>query len=163
MKSNKDNEVYFIGSKKDVRFRRNIIAAIIILIIIAVASGIIWHQDRYTVSNNVLETVEVLPKNGKAPLFDGKYDMMAFIKWIKDNLEYPKGYEQQDAKVIVSFIIKEDGYIGDIKVISAPKNPIFQQTVISLLKRCPRWKPAEKANGKVVNIRYKLPVAFKCE
>ncbi|HRN17130.1 MAG TPA: TonB family protein [Xylanibacter oryzae] len=161
MKKDKDNEVYFIGAKKEIKFRRNIIAAIVIFIIIAVASGIIFYQDRHVVPSHMLETVDVLPKNAKSPLFDGRYDMTAFIMWIKNNLKYPKGYEEQNAKVVVSFVIKEDGYIGDIKVISAPKNPIFQRTVISLLKKCPRWKPAEQSDGRAINIRYTLPVAFK--
>jgi len=166
----KDNEVYFIGDQEKKGFhRKRTFYIVIVAVFIAVIAGLIImfsingnkKNENAPINGNTLDVVKVLPKGSQPPLFDGKYDMSEFMNWVCKNLKYPKGYETTEAKVVVGFVIQKDGTVGQFKIISAPKNKVFADAVLLLLKQCPRWKPAKLANGKAVSMEYELPVVFK--
>ena len=79
------------------------------------------------------------------------------------NIQYPKGLEDKPARVVINFTVQKDGTLGLFKVLEAPKEKAYEQTVIELLKRSPQWKPARLSDGEEVNMEFTLPVVFTPE
>lgn len=119
-----------------------------------------YRSDGYIQQTHILKTIAVLPKGGQMPKFDGNKDISEFLKWVMLNIKYPKGFETEPARVEIRFTVKTDGTIGNFKVLKAPKEKAYEQTVIELLKKSPRWTPAKLSDGTVVNMEFTLPVAF---
>ncbi len=90
-------------------------------------------------------------------------DINDFLRWVMTNIQYPKGLEGKPARVVVSFTVQTEGTLGLFKVLEAPKEKAYEQTVIELLKKSPRWKPARLSDGKEVNMEFTLPVVFTSE
>ena len=157
---NMENDVYVIGSKKRAHWLRYVIIAL------CIAAGVaLWlgqgRQKRSTQPTQELNAIEVLPENAMSPKFDGQYDFSEFLKWVSANIKYPKGLESVEAKVVVAFVITQEGDMADIEIVSQPEQKAFGQQVVSLLKTCPKWAPARLADGTATNMRYTLPVKFK--
>lgn len=167
----KENEIYFLGKKKITKKKqRNIpikqkitLTTIILLISFAIGYIIIYYnrENKLTLNGETLETVSVLPKNSKMPKFNGEEDIGTFVNWVSKNLVYPQGYETVEAKIVIEFVVLTNGKLGQIKILEAPKNKVFEKEVINLLKRSPDWEPAEIAGQKKVNMKFILPVIFK--
>ena len=64
-------------------------------------------------------------------------------------------------RVNVVFIVNEDGSLSDIKVIRSI-SPELDKEAIRVVKSMPKWNPA-KQNGKVVKMKYVVPVNFRPE
>ena len=122
-----------------------------------------YRSDGYIQQTHMLKTIAVLPKGGQMPKFDGNKDISEFLKWVMLNIKYPKGLETEPACVEIRFTVKTDGTIGNFKVLKAPKEKAYEQTVIELLKKSPHWTPAKLSDGIVVNMEFTLPVAFTPE
>lgn len=122
-----------------------------------------YRSDGYIQQTHMLKTIAVLPKGGQMPKFDGNKDISDFLKWIMLNIKYPEGLETEPARVEIRFTVKTDGTLGNFKVLKAPKEKAYEQTVIELLKKSPRWTPAKLSDGTVVNMEFTLPVAFTPE
>jgi len=168
--------MYFLG--RDKRWIKNnkklpkvfIILVLILLITTLAVGGYYLNSSRHAVKNDKIEmtlqgdtlnVVSILPKGSKFPRFNGSDNIEEFYKWIGINLEYPEGYETVKAKVIVRFVIMKNGKLGMFKILKAPRNKIFESAVINLLRRSPKWKPAELADGTKVNMEFILPVSFQ--
>lgn len=156
---NNNNDVYFLGNKRQKTLRKYIITASftivcmsIILYFCTTKSDVSYKQE--------LPTVEALPQKAISPKFDGKYEFSKFLEWVSKNLTYPAGYETKKAKVVVSFVITNEGTIDNIKIISEPEQKAFAKEVVLLLKKCPKWTPGKLADGTPVSISYILPVNF---
>lgn len=122
-----------------------------------------YRSDGYIQQTHMLKTIAVLPKGGQMPKFDGNKDISEFLKWVMLNIKYPEGLETEPARVEIRFTVKTDGTLGNFKVLKAPKEKAYEQTVIELLKKSPRWTPAKLSDGTVVNMEFTLPVAFTPE
>lgn len=122
-----------------------------------------YRSDGYIQQTHMLKTIAVLPKGGQMPKFDGNKDISEFLKWVMLNIKYPKGLETEPARVEIRFTVKTDGTLENFKVLKAPKEKAYEQTVIELLKKSPRWTPAKLSDGTVVNMELTLPVAFTPE
>ncbi|MCO4292953.1 energy transducer TonB [Solitalea sp. MAHUQ-68] len=85
----------------------------------------------------------------------------ALANFINRNLKYPqKALENfTQGKVSVSFVVKKDGSISDIKVIKKVKDGLSEEAV-RIIKAMPKWKPAVH-HGLIVNAKYVLPIDFK--
>ena len=101
---------------------------------------------------HVLKTIAVLPEGGQMPIFNGNGDINDFLRWVMTNIQYPKGLEDKPARVVINFTVQKDGTLGLFKVLEAPKEKAYEQTVIELLKRSPHWKPARLSDGEEVNM-----------
>lgn len=157
-----ENEVYFLGKKKKTQKRKYaIVIACLSLLLVSVVCVYIYHTKPHAKDSKELSEIEIVPKNMTSPKFDRKYDFNAFFKWFSDNIEYPKGYETIDAKVVVTFVITKDGIIDSIRIDSQPKQDVFAKQVVNLLKKCPKWTPGKLADGTPVNMSYTLPVQFR--
>ncbi|MFA6766814.1 MAG: energy transducer TonB [Parabacteroides sp.] len=166
-----ENEVYFLGNQnqRKSKLSHKRVLWIIIAAVCTIVVLIVGYQKLFTVSEvdqpangETLDVVKILPQGCRAPLFEGKYEINeSFPKWIAKNLKYPKGYETMDARVLVRFVIQKDGTLGQFKILSAPKEKVFEKAVLDMLKHCPRWEPARAADGSAINIEYILPISFK--
>jgi TonB family protein len=166
MKSGIDNEerVYVIGQHAKHTKKVYLLVAYLTTGILCLISGIYLYKiltnKPIETQGKSLEEIDVISKNAIAPKFMGHQDFRQFLIWIGRNLQYPHGYENEDAEVIVAFTISKDGLIKDIQVLKEPDNHVFGRQVVKLLEKCPRWEPGRLANGKAADIRYTLPVKF---
>lgn len=163
-------ETYFLGKDTANQSHRRslyikVARAVIAIVLVVAAAGayLSYGTDSAVRQDNVLKTIDVLPKGGQKPKFDGGKDISEFLKWVMLNIEYPKGLETEPARVVISFTVKTDGTLGDFKVLEAPEEKAYERTVIELLKKSPRWTPAKLSDGTIVNMEFTLPVAFTPE
>lgn len=162
-----EDEVYVIGRNNktlDAKRKKAFIclAALVTLLIVMLVMVYAYSQDDggQKSDTQVLQTVNVLPDNAKAPLFMGRHDMNEFIVWLSNQVKYPKGLELEDARVVVSFVITEQGVLDSIAIVSQPKEKAFGEQVVKILRQCPRWESGKLADGTPTAIRYTLPFNF---
>ncbi|MCD4792881.1 MAG: energy transducer TonB [Bacteroidales bacterium] len=96
------------------------------------------------------------------PQFPG--GMQALIKYIDENLKYPKKAMKTgiEGLVIVSFVIDATGTTGNIRV-NKGIDYEMDNAAINLVKKMPKWKPALNSNGKETMSSFELPVNFVIE
>lgn len=84
-----------------------------------------------------------------------------FRKWVAAHVKYPKDMYEKGAegRVVVSFVINRDGTLSDVNVLQSSANE-FSREVVNLLGDSPKWEPGRQ-NGKVVRVKYTLPVDFR--
>ena len=95
----------------------------------------------------VYDYVEQMPVAG--------YD---YVEFFAKNFHYPdsalnKGFV---VRVIVKFIVNEDGTISDCEVV---KGREIGEEILIVMHKMPKWKPGMQ-NGKTVKVRYTLPITF---
>jgi len=85
------------------------------------------------------------------------------IAFIKENLKYPEDAANYgiQGRVIVKFVVEEDGSISDIEVVRGVY-PSLDAEAVRVVKLMPKWQPAERG-GKPVRSRFNFPVYFKLE
>ena len=109
----------------------------------------------YVQDDVVVDKPDVLPE------FPG--GMQALMSYIGNNVKYPDEASKKkvEGKVIVEFVVKKDGSVADAKVISKT-NEMLNKEALRVINAMPKWKPG-KNKGKVVDVRFVLPVAFKLQ
>ncbi len=85
--------------------------------------------------------------------------MVAFMKWLTDNLKYPKQGSNNDGRVVVQFIIMKDGSISELKIIHS-LNARCDNEVLRVFRMMPKWKPGTE-NGKPIQTQMVLPINFR--
>ncbi len=87
----------------------------------------------------------------------------AMISYMVDNISYPESEKENgtEGKVIVSFMVMEDGSIADATVVKG-MGSAFDQVALDAVSNMPNWTPAEK-DGKSVATKLKLPIQFKLD
>lgn len=85
------------------------------------------------------------------------------IAFIKENLKYPEDAANYciQGRVIVKFVVEEDGSISDVEVVRGVY-PSLDAEAVRVVKLMPKWQPAERG-GKPVRSRFNFPVYFKLE
>lgn len=106
-------------------------------------------------TDSVYEVAEVMPE------FPG--GTQALFKFISENLEYPQNAIDGhiEGRVVVQFVVDKAGKAGDIQVVRSI-DKMLDQAAIDVVRALPAWKPGMQ-NGKPVNVRYTLPIAFKLQ
>ena len=96
---------------------------------------------------------------------EGINKLMKDIRTSTDNYwkrKYPKGKtivrEDGISRVIVSFVINENGQVTDPEVLRRVDKDLDKEA-IRIIKSMPRWIPGEH-KGKKVKVRLTLPVQF---
>ncbi|HYG15809.1 MAG TPA: energy transducer TonB [Bacteroidia bacterium] len=86
----------------------------------------------------------------------------AMLKFIYDNLNYPVNAVKNklEGTITVSFIIKEDGSVGNIYTIGKIFDKACAMEAIEVIKLLPGFIPAN-SNGRPVRMRMYIPVKFK--
>jgi len=90
------------------------------------------------------------------PAFNG--DMNAYLN---KNLHYPDMARENgiEGKVIIRFIVNEDGSVSDVTVVRSVGGGCDAEAV-RIVSGMPKWKPG-KQNGKEVKVIFNLPIVFK--
>ena len=93
------------------------------------------------------------------PSFPGGQQKL--MEFIHDNINYTEEMDQTCVmgRVIVSFVIEEDGSITDPKVVKSV-HPLYDKEALRVVSIMPKWIPGEQ-NGKPVRVKYTIPVSFK--
>lgn len=76
-------------------------------------------------------------------------------------MKYPSKAQMEgiQGRVIVQFIVDEDGYIMEPNIVRNVE-PSLDNEALRLIKMLPQWKPGT-LKGKAVKVKYTVPVAFK--
>jgi len=85
------------------------------------------------------------------------------MKFIAENLRYPKACvdEKVEGRVVLSFVVEKDGSVSSIEEMRSPDARLTEEA-IRVVSSMPKWKPG-KQRGKVVRVKYVLPVTFKLD
>ena len=102
--------------------------------------------------NTVFRSVEQMPQ------FPG--GAAALMKYIQSHVNYPEGTDVE-GRVILQFVIKSDGSIGEVKVVRSVQE-LLDQEAVRVVKSLPKFTPGRQ-NGQAVSVWYTLPVSFKRE
>jgi protein TonB len=84
----------------------------------------------------------------------------ARMKFLKDNLEYPRIAREAglEGKVYVGFVVEPDGRLTNFKVLRG-RAPSLDEEALRVAKLMPKWK-AGKQRGKAVRVQYQMPITF---
>lgn len=115
-------------------------------------------QPTETLSTNtdkVYDVAEHMPQFPGGP--------SAMFKFIADNIHYPEDAEDKciQERVIVGFIVECDGSISNAKVEYGTDSPLNQEA-LRVVNNMPKWTPGRQ-NGKVVRVKYTIPVTFRLQ
>ena len=100
-----------------------------------------------------MKIVEELPK------YPG--GMVEFMKWLTKTLQYPKAALKQNVqgKVIISFIVNEDGSLSNIKVEKGAHRWLDSEA-LRVARMMPAWEPGIE-NGKPCRSKVAIPIVFE--
>jgi protein TonB len=102
---------------------------------------------------SVYHFVETMPE------FPGGQDAMT--RFLQKNIQYPDSARNHNiaGRVIVSFVVMEDGSLTDVKVV---KNVAWDldAEAIRVVKLMPKFIPG-KQQGKAVKVQFNLPISFR--
>lgn len=104
-------------------------------------------------NQEVFDVVEQMPE------YPG--GMQALFQYMADNLKYPKDAmkQQVEGRVLVQFIVETDGSISNAEVIKRVF-PSLDEEATRVISAMPKWAPG-KQNGKVVRVKFTVPVSFR--
>lgn len=96
-----------------------------------------------------LHVVEQMPEPG----FDVN-------EYLHKNINYPDAADKNkvQGRVIVQFIVEEDGSLSDVTVVQGIGSGCDEEA-IRVIQKMPKWKPG-KQNGHPTRVYYTLPVTF---
>jgi protein TonB len=95
--------------------------------------------------------------NEREPEFPGGQE--ALIRFLRNNLNTPDELQTGETKTVqVRFLVGADGSVSKLEIVQSGGSE-FDQEVIRVCKKMPRWKPAFQ-NGSNVAVSYILPVTF---
>ena len=85
----------------------------------------------------------------------------ALMKFIGDNLKYPKTAEEAgiQGRVICQFIVEEDGSISSIKIVKSV-HPLLDAEALRVVSAMPSWKPGMH-KGQKVRVKLNMPITFR--
>jgi len=104
------------------------------------------------------DSIQITDTNVKVlPQFPGGDS--ALMKWLSDNIQYPKESAVIQGRVVVQFLVTPDGSIDDVGVIKS-LDSLCDEEAIRIVKTMPKWTPGTR-NGKPRSVYYSLPVMFR--
>lgn len=80
-----------------------------------------------------------------------------FYNFVGKNYRVPEDNKIK-GKVMVEFIIEKDGTLSNFKILRDLGSGLGKEA-IRVLKKSPKWKPAEK-DGKKVRVLYSIPISI---
>lgn len=103
-------------------------------------------------SGKVYETVD------RMPTFPG--GRAALLKFIISHIRYPKSVVEGnvEGKVVVRFVVKESGQVGEVKVESSVDEDLGKE-VVRVCKSLPKFVPGRQ-DGQPVAVWYTLPITI---
>jgi TonB family protein len=124
-------------------------------------SGSLTKQeaDNYIIDNSVSqENGPVYMYCEKMPEFPG--GEKEFVDYMRKNVKYPQGAvsDKIQGRVVIKFIIRETGKIGDIQLVKSIRKDLDDECV-RVIRGMPGWKPGS-IKEKPVSVSYSFPVRF---
>jgi protein TonB len=118
----------------------------------ATGGAVSTHSDTLA-DGTVFTFVEQLPE------FPG--GDMGVVKFLSQNVQYPQYERDRDiqGKVLVRFIVMEDGSVSDVTVMRGV-SPGLDAEAVRVIKMLPKFKPGMQ-QGKPVKVYYNIPISFK--
>ena len=119
------------------------------------------HNDKeYTPMSEAPQEEGVFTIVEDMPEFPG--GQFALLSFMSANVNYPAQAKENriQGRVLVSFIVNEDGHLSDFRIDRSTDNEELDNEAVRMLKSMPNWKPGSQA-GKPVKVRYQLPVNFR--
>lgn len=109
-------------------------------------------QKGNTAPQDVFDVVEEMPQ------YPG--GMQAMLSFLQENITYPKDAQEKkiSGRVLVTFVVEKDGSISNVETVKSVF-PSLDEEAVRIVKAMPNWKPG-KQNGKVVRVKYTLPISF---
>jgi len=96
-------------------------------------------------------------KPDKQPQFPG--GMQAWAAFLNSNLHAPQELENGEKRIVnIRFHVDADGAVTNFQIVQSG-GAAFDNEVIRVLKRMPKWMPAQQA-GKAVAVSFTQPVTF---
>ena len=116
---------------------------------------LIANINIFAQQNTIYEIVEEIPE------FPGGVAKMN--EYLGNNIIYPEYAVDNniEGKVILEFVIDIDGTITDIKIKHSVHESLDNEA-LRVVKSMPKWKPG-KNDGKLVRVKYTLPIGFSLE
>jgi TonB family protein len=104
------------------------------------------------------EQVEEIKVERQAQFPGGNIKINDFLS---KNITYPEDAREQgvEGRVLVTFVIAEDGKISDAKV-AKKVHPSLDAAALAAVKKMPVWEPA-LVEGKPIKSMYTIPVIFQ--
>ena len=92
------------------------------------------------------------------PEFPG--GIQAMMKFLSTNIKYPVEAQKKgiSGRVIVQFVIMEDGTLDQAKVIRGV-DPLLDEEALRVVKSMPKWKPGMD-RGEALKVRFTAPIMF---
>lgn len=117
--------------------------------------GRIPEKEATPKAGTVFEVVEKMPE------FPG--GMSAMTTFIGKNIKYPAEAQKAKAqgRVVIQFIVDTEGNIIEPKVIQSV-DPLLDAEAIRLIAIMPKWEPGMQ-RGRVVNVKYTVPIVFRLQ
>lgn len=111
--------------------------------------------DSNTPNKSVYTSVE------KMPSFVGGHEKM--VEYLTNNIKYPEKSKSEGVagKVMVNFVIDENGDIIDVKVIKGVNSDLDEEAV-RVVSSMPNWIPGENG-GEAVKVSMNLPISFSLD
>jgi TonB family protein len=92
------------------------------------------------------------------PQFTGGKNKM--FKFLGENLSISPGSPSTKGKVIISFLVHEDGHLGDYKI-EQSLSKTYDDEALRVVKRMDGLWEAATQKGQKINFRYRLPLNFE--
>lgn len=94
----------------------------------------------------------------KMPEFPG--GMQAMMKYLGTNVKYPVEAQKKgvSGRVIVQFIVMEDGSLSGAKVIRGVE-PSLDEEALRVVNAMPKWTPGT-VDGKEVKVKFTIPIMY---
>lgn len=124
----------------------------IIGFLFAFSSGLL-AQNTVTTEDKPVYGVEQMPQ------FPGGEEEL--MKFIKDNLHYPKVAAEVgiEGRVTIRFVISRTGEVTDVTVIRG-LDPSCDKEAVRVVKMMPTWTPGRQ-NGMNIPVYYTIPIVYK--
>ena len=87
----------------------------------------------------------------------------ALMDYLMENVKYPKTAFDADiqGRVIAQFVVDKEGTVKDAHVVKSV-DPALDAEALRVINNMPKWRPGRQ-NGKVVNVKYTIPVNFNLQ
>ncbi|MBI3136518.1 MAG: energy transducer TonB [Bacteroidetes bacterium] len=82
------------------------------------------------------------------------------IKFIQKEVNYPEEAREkgEQGTVYIQFVVEKDGSLSNIVVLKGASQ-LLDEEAVRVVSKMPKWKPG-KQKGKVVRVRYQIPIRF---
>lgn len=117
------------------------------------------EKETQTVTEENDESQEIFAVVDEMPEFQG--GTSALMEYLQEHISYPTTARENgiQGRVIVSFVINEDGSISDVKVERSVDSDLDKEA-IRVVQSMPKWIPGRQG-GKNVRVKYTIPVLFR--